>query len=387
MFVLGIVLGSAMVSAIVGIYAMLRARRRPEAAPQKPDTESATSIPQLCHALDALDAGVLIADASGEVIFRNRPANHFLAQPVGHDHVSEVLQRLLVAAVLGVSSEEELALFGPPPVTFAVRAEPLTHDGLRIGAVAWVRDISTMRRVDQVRRDFVANVSHELKTPIGALTVLAETMLVMDAPEVQHRLADRMVREAERLAQLVEDLLSLSIIEAESTPERQLINIPTLVGDAVDAITAVAEQRDISLALGQSPHGVWVQGNARQLSSALTNLLDNAIKYSDAGAGVQVEMQVEGEYVTIAVIDQGIGIPAQDLERVFERFYRVDRARSRATGGTGLGLSIVRHVMQAHGGDVQVASVEGAGSRFTLRLPRVCDPAESTTRRFQEVTQ
>jgi two-component system sensor histidine kinase SenX3 len=238
-----------------------------------------------------------------------------------------------------------------------------------IGAVAFVRDVSELRRIESVRRDFVANVSHELKTPIGALSLLAETMAAGNDAPVNPQLADRVQREADRLGRIVDDLLDLSLIEAQERPTREPVPVHLVLHEAAERVRGAADAVGIPLSVAPVATDLDVTGDRSQLVSAVTNLLDNAVKYSELGEPVEVDAAVEDGNVCISVRDHGIGIPSRDLERIFERFYRVDRARSRATGGTGLGLSIVRHVAQAHGGDVTVESVEGEGSTFRLRVP------------------
>jgi two-component system sensor histidine kinase SenX3 len=238
-----------------------------------------------------------------------------------------------------------------------------------IGAAGFVRDVSELRRVESVRRDFVANVSHELKTPIGALALLAETMAAGDDTPVNTQLADRVQHEAGRLARIVDDLLDLSLIEAQEAATREPVPVHVVLHEAAERVRGVAEAADIPLTVPPVATDLVVSGDQAQLVSAVTNLLDNAVKYSEPRQAVEVETATVDGAVIISVRDHGIGIPSRDLERIFERFYRVDRARSRATGGTGLGLSIVRHIAHAHGGDVRVESTEGEGSTFLLRLP------------------
>jgi two-component system sensor histidine kinase SenX3 len=262
-----------------------------------------------------------------------------------------------------------------------IRAQPLSVDGSPLGAIVFIRDISEARRVESVRRDFVANVSHELKTPIGALALLAETMVAGADEEVIRQLADRVAREADRLSHIIDDLLDLSLIEAQEAPSRELVPVSVLIGAGVDAVRLSADAADIPLVVADPLPDISVLCDRRQVLSALTNLLDNAIKYSEPGSPVELGVTVVAGMVTITVADHGLGIPTRDLERIFERFYRVDRARSRDTGGTGLGLAIVRHVAQAHGGDVSVESHEGEGSTFRLRLAltpsQLPDPIET----------
>ena len=238
---------------------------------------------------------------------------------------------------------------------------------------------SEARRIENMRRDFVANVSHELKTPIGALGLLAETMAGEEDAEMLRRLAGRVLHESERLERTVEDLLDLSILEAQESPERELIAVDMLMADAAERMASTAEAAGIPIEMTEPSGDILVACDRRQVTSALFNLLDNAVKYSEEGGKVDFTAQVEGFTVAISVRDHGIGIPTRDLERIFEHFYRVDRTRSRATGGTGLGLAIVRHVAQAHQGEVSVESEEGNGSTFTLKLPLAA--ASRTVRR------
>ena len=238
-----------------------------------------------------------------------------------------------------------------------------------IGAVAVVDDISQRRRLEDVRRDFVANVSHELKTPVGALSLLAETLDGEDDPEIVGRLSARVAAEADRLGRIIDDLLDLSRIEANESPVQEDVALQRILQEAIDPLRAVAHSHDIEIQVVKAAPTLAIPGDRRDLVSAVGNLVDNAVKYSEPGSRVTVDVSWGRQWIDISVSDQGIGIPSRDLERIFERFYRVDRARSRSTGGTGLGLAIVRHVAVNHGGSVSVRSVEGEGSTFTLRLP------------------
>ncbi|HVQ18645.1 MAG TPA: ATP-binding protein [Actinomycetes bacterium] len=231
-------------------------------------------------------------------------------------------------------------------------------------------DYTALRRLDAVRRDFVANVSHELKTPVGALALLSEAMLgAADDPDSVRRFAGRMQHEAGRLTLLVQDLIALSRLQSND-PLRgaSVVNVDDVVAEAADTTHLEAEARQIQLEV-RGQHGLAVLGDEDQLATAVRNLIANAINYSPDHTRVTIGVSLVDTMVEITVADQGIGIPEPDLERIFERFYRVDPARSRATGGTGLGLSIVKHVSANHGGEVRVWSSEGSGSTFTLRLP------------------
>jgi two-component system sensor histidine kinase SenX3 len=323
----------------------------------------------LAGAVAAFEDGVVVVDARGNEVMRNAAGERFRGARHSDALVEDAMHTLLTSALRGERAERELQLFGPPREVLLVRTAPLWRRNRVIGAVAFVRDVSELRRVESVRRDFVANVSHELKTPIGALSLLAETMAAGDDSPVNHQLADRVQREADRLGHIVDDLLDLSLIEAQERPTREPVPVHGVLHEAAERVRGAADAVGIPLSVAPVATDLVVAGDRTQLVSAVTNLLDNAVKYSESGEPVEMDATVEDGNVCISVRDHGIGIPARDLERIFERFYRVDRARSRATGGTGLGLSIVRHVAQAHGGDVTVQSVEGEGSTFRLRVP------------------
>jgi two-component system sensor histidine kinase SenX3 len=313
--------------------------------------------------LDNLPVGVVLVDAEGAVVLRN--ARSHLASGHAQVLVQEAVDRHVQAALRGRESHSSVELFGPPKSVIQVTATPLDEGG----AIVALEDISERARLDAVRTDFVANISHELKTPVGALAVLAEAIADEDDIEVVQRLSGKMVDEAHRAATVIEDLLELSRIELGGKAVRDPVDVAMIMRDAVVRTLAAAEQRDIRIDLDEPPEKLVVLGDRRQLVSALGNLIDNAVKYSEPGSDVWVSADVDDAFVGLKVADTGIGIPARDLDRIFERFYRVDRARSRETGGTGLGLAIVRHVATNHQGEVLVHSSEGEGSTFTLRIP------------------
>jgi two-component system sensor histidine kinase SenX3 len=323
---------------------------------------------QLVEGLQAVPDALIIVDGAGNEVFRNAAALRFRDARHSDAVAAQLLDRLVTRALAGETCTRELPLFGPPREVLRVTARPITSGGATMGATALVEDVTELRRVESVRRDFVANVSHELKTPIGALTLLAETIAAAD-PGSARGLLDQMVREADRLARIVDDLLDLSLIEAQEAPTRERVPLRALLDEAVERVGALALANGIPLVYVPPEEGLAVVGDPLQLVSAFTNLLDNAVKYSDEHGSVEIGAADEDGRVVVWVRDHGIGIPSRDLERVFERFYRVDRARSRATGGTGLGLAIVRHVAQVHGGDVAVESIEGEGSTFRFVLP------------------
>jgi two-component system sensor histidine kinase SenX3 len=324
---------------------------------------------RLAEALVASPDAVIVVDADGAVVLRNEASERFHDGRHADALAESEIREMLDGARRGRSDERELQLFGPPREVLLLRAHPLVGANRVIGGVVFIRDISEARRVESVRRDFVANVSHELKTPIGALALLAETMAAGGDEEVMRQLADRVAREADRLSRIIDDLLDLSLIEAQEAPSREPVPARVLLAESVESVRLSAEAAGIPLQVAPEVPDVTIRCDRRQVVSAITNLLDNAIKYSGAPNAVEIAATSADGTVTFSVTDHGPGIPSRDLERIFERFYRVDRARSRVTGGTGLGLAIVRHVAHAHGGDVTVQSREGEGSTFRLRLP------------------
>ena len=345
-------------------------RRRTDSASESERAEarqqvarSQGEILRLRRALDALPIGVVLADRTGETLVENVAARTYQ----GHAAVliSEAVERHLRRAIRGAPSGQNVEFIGPPRTVLAVHAIPL-EDG---GALVTIDDVSERARLDAVRTDFVANISHELKTPVGALAVLAEALAdVDDAADVQ-RLAEKMVSEAHRAARTIDDLLELSRTELGGAAAVDTVSIAQVIDDAVERARAAAEQHKITVNVDKGPGDLHIVGSHRQLVSAIANLLENAVKYSDSGSKVSVESRVDDGWIEIVVTDTGVGIPPRDIDRIFERFYRVDRARSRDTGGTGLGLSIVRHVATNHAGEVTVQSHEGEGSVFTMRLP------------------
>ncbi len=457
---------------------------------------------RLRRSLDTFSQGVVLCDESGAVVYRNTRANALMASRHGDALAAQAVTELLEDAWDRGGAERTLDLYGPPRRTLTVRAR-LIDDGRRpLGVIAVIEDVSERRRLEEIRRDFVANVSHELKTPMGALGLLAETLVAEPDVEVGRRLANRIHTEAFRVSRIIDDLLDLSRIESEAAPPREPVLVNLVMAEALERVRSSAEQRGISLTLTEPDPPVAVYGDRRQLVSAMHALIENAVTYSydgttvavtgvvapgsldDGGAPlpapdpgllaagptvapvastvvtaaagapqppgaswpahaapdevgmgavatgmspgtapvagpvqaqgtvpVQAQVPVNGatppdgstgaaggvesgvatgvesgvvraetgaprtsrDTVRISVTDHGVGIPARDLDRIFERFYRVDHGRSRETGGTGLGLSIVRHVATNHQGWVEVESREGEGSTFTLVLPLQTD--------------
>lgn len=256
-----------------------------------------------------------------------------------------------------------------------VNVIPLTENDL---VLVLVSDESESQRVHEVRRDFVANISHELKTPIGALSILSEAVLgAKNDPEAVEKFATRMQSESKRLTDLVQEIINLSRLQdSDPLSVPSVLNVQELINEAIDQSQVTADGRHIVVANNDITDG-FILGDREQLLMAIQNLIENAINYSPEGTRVTVTSKIEGGIINISITDQGIGIPEAELDRIFERFYRVDPARSRLTGGTGLGLSIVKHVALKHGGEVKVWSAENVGSTFSLRLPLFI-PTEET---------
>jgi two-component system sensor histidine kinase SenX3 len=320
------------------------------------------------HALAALPVGIVVEDDTGRTVAANDHVRSPFGEVTGDSLAGAVLERVLGRARAGVPAKEVLDLRGPHPRRLEVSASPLPG-----GVAAVLIDATERRRLEAVRRDFVANVNHELRTPIGAIGVLAEALAGERDPVNLDRLARRIAAEVERAWALIEGLLDFSRVEADDQPGHRPVPIGAVIEAAAARVSAAAEAKPVGLDVPHPAPAATVDGDPDQLVIAVANLLDNAVKYSNAGATVHVRVEEDGDGVALTVADEGIGIPARDLERVFERFYRVDAARQRRTGGTGLGLAIVRHVAANHGGMVSVDSQEGVGSTFTLRLPRSQD--------------
>ncbi len=428
--------------------------------------EASSDAIRLRRSLDTLPQGVVLCDETGAVAYSNARANALMTSRHGDALAAQAVTELLEDGWHEGSAERTLDLYGPPRRTLTVRAQLIDNGQRPLGVIAMIEDVSERRRLEDIRRDFVANVSHELKTPIGALGLLAETLISEPDVDVAQRLASRIHNEAFRVSRIIDDLLDLSRIESEEAPPREPVLVNLVMAEAVERVRATADQRGISITMNEPSPPVAVLGDRRQLVSAMHALLENAITYSydgktvtvsgavvrgklggagdlaattagvapAAGAGssgwtaaatgttetgtsaaggvgpipasrpnptstsnpygaeatgaahLESSPAVTAEPVTpqggttgsqavlrdsvrLSVTDHGVGIPARDLDRIFERFYRVDHGRSRETGGTGLGLSIVRHVASNHQGWVEVESREGEGSTFTLVLP------------------
>ena len=344
-------------------------RRRDDELHRRYEDEVAESETRLRLSLDAITQGVVMADPDGTVLFRNPYSQLFTEARHGEALVEAAMAELLAEAAQGRAVEREVELFGPPRQCLFVSAMPLRLEGNDYGSVALVDDITEPQRLDAMRRDFVANISHELRTPMGALSLLAETLVGETDPEVVSRLAVRVQAEAIRLSDIMDDLLELSRIESNEASERAPVAIQHVISDALSRAKPTAEEKEVPIETALPALDLVVQADRRQLTSAVFNLLDNAVKYSEATRPVRVTTRLEGNWVEVEVRDQGYGIPLRHQERIFERFYQVDRSRGQTDGGVGLGLAIVRHVATNHGGEVRVESTEGEGSSFILAVP------------------
>jgi len=368
--VFGLVVGGAMV------YIVVLAARRGQMAI---DVVSSAVPDGVDEVIDALESAGVVIDPSNNVVKASPGAlafglvwNHALV----HDELVELVDGVRRG---GDAVAKEITLsrgpFGEATIYLFVRIA-------RLGAryvLLLAEDRTESYRLDEVRRDFIANISHELKTPIGAVGLLAEAMgQASDDPEQVRRFAKRLTKESERLARITQEIIELSRLQAaDAITKPDLVEIDHVVAQAVDQNHVAADSHRITLKSGGDV-GAQVYGDEALLVTALHNLVANAIAYSPDGSRVGVGVSVTDGIVEIAVTDQGVGIPEEDRERVFERFFRVDQARSRHTGGTGLGLSIVKHVVQNHGGDVRVWSQPGHGSTFTLRLPEATPAAAAS---------
>jgi two-component system sensor histidine kinase SenX3 len=366
---------AAVVGMLVGAAAALAFRASEHAQRTSPDEAPSPILPPGAgDVLALLRSSTVVLDADDRVV-RASPA----AYAFGLVREQRLLSDELLALVRSVRRdgeirESELELprgsFGSATLAVSARVAPLGSSLVLV----MVEDRTEARRVDAVRRDFVANVSHELKTPVGAMSLLSEALAdAADDPEAVRRFAGRMQHESDRLVRLVQDVIELSRLQGHDPLQAPaLVCLDDVVAEAVDRSRSTAEARGIALVSGTTK-GLQVMGDARQLVTALGNLVDNAVRYAPVNSRVAVSVSQSngsgGRVAEISVTDEGPGIAEAERERIFERFYRVDSARSRDTGGTGLGLSIVKHVAAGHGGEATVWSAEGTGSTFTLRLP------------------
>ena len=338
---------------------------------ESPVLEPNALPPVLLEALGQLDQNALVLAPGEVIVFASENIDHIGILRDGLIQSQELLAIIRVVRRTNVKQTGTIEVprgpIGEGRHELTVNVIPLIKEQL---VLVLLSDESQAQRIQDVRRDFVANVSHELKTPIGALLLLSEAVLgAKDDPEAVTKFATRMQIESKRLTDLVQEIINLSRLQDSdplSVPSE--LNVQDLVNEAIDQSQVGADNRKIKISTGDIANGV-VLGDRDQLIMAIQNLVENAVNYSPEGTQVTVSSIVKDGIITISITDQGIGIPENEKERIFERFYRVDPARSRESGGTGLGLSIVKHVATKHGGEVSVWSVENVGSTFSLKLP------------------
>ena len=334
--------------------------------------EAPEVLPQvLLKTLQSLESESLIIIPGEQILFQSPGISNFAIVKDERITSEDLMALIRVARRTNETHRSRIEIargpIGAGKREFEVSVSPLNDEGM---VLVLISDQSEARRIDAVRRDFVANVSHELKTPIGALGLLSEAILgAKDQPDAVVKFASRMQMEAKRLTDLVQEIIDLSRLQSSDPLQKAFdVEASDVVREAVAQAALSAESRKITVEIGEIEDATVI-GDRDQLIMAVLNLVENAINYSPENTKVSVVVKVKQELLEISVTDQGIGLAEGELARVFERFYRVDPARSRMTGGTGLGLSIVKHVALNHGGDIKVWSKEGVGSTFTLQLP------------------
>jgi two-component system sensor histidine kinase SenX3 len=350
------------------------ARRRVDPVPARVEPVPGPPMADLLQRVfRSTDEGLVVLNKGGDVVLHNPRAAELGVVAAGRAdaRAAAACQQVLASGVAIAVDLSPLDRRGRQPAAVLAHVRPLGSGFSMVEAA----DTSDAVRLEATRRDFVANVSHELKTPVGAVGLLAEAVLdAADDPVEVRRFGTKILNEATRLGNLVTELIALSrLTGAERLPELQVVDVDEVVREAMARARLSAEAAEIEIIVDR-PTGLEVEGDLTLLVTALSNLIENAIAYSPRGASVSVSRRRTGEWVEIAVTDRGIGIALEHQQRVFERFFRVDPARSRATGGTGLGLAIVKHVLANHGGEVRLWSSPGTGSTFTMRLPIHTEP-------------
>ncbi|MDO5684280.1 MAG: ATP-binding protein [Propionibacteriaceae bacterium] len=359
----------------VGLGALLWRRGRPQAASAEPAPEPVEDIEVplgMSEVINVLRSSAVVLDATDQVLQSTSQARAF-----GLVRGTRIVVPMLLDLVRQVRADGQIRT--AELELRRGRVSPSLYLSARVAKVGdliliLAEDRTAARRVEETRRDFVANVSHELKTPIGAITLLAEAVEeAADDPDAVLIFANRMSREATRLSDLVKQIIELSRLQSDDPlMTANATGIDQVLAEAVDRCRARAQARSVGLTV-TGEQDLWVVGDAEQLTTAVANLVENAVIYSEPGqkvvVGARRASEADDSYVEVTVTDNGIGISAKELPRIFERFYRIDYARSRDNGGTGLGLAIVKHIAAAHGGSVSVWSHLGHGSTFTIRIP------------------
>ena len=372
-----IALSAAVLGLLIGVVSMLAVQRSERQRARWADVEEPTISDGAAEVLAVIGRAYMVVDAVDGVV-QASPGAYALGLVRGHTVVSdELLEMIDAVRSKGIIVEKEIILtrgfYDQSRLVIDLRVAPVGDEYILVLA----DDRTEIARAQTVRTDFVANVSHELKTPVGAVGLMAEAIeSSADDPESVLYFSGKLKKESQRLAALVQDVIELSRLQsADMVLSSTLVDVEQVVAESVDRNRLTAEGKNIELLVGgKAPRPV--HGDPELLGTALRNLIENAIRYSPENTKVGIGMAVKGDTVRISVKDQGPGIPEDEQDRIFERFYRVDPARSRQTGGTGLGLSIVKHIVGQHGGEVTLWSQPGAGSTFTIVLPVVDEETE-----------
>lgn len=371
--VLAFLLGVAVTAAVIPAVTWLRRRAARYRASATLEANQVTTVSQVLHlAIQGSPTGITVVDRGGEVILSNSRA-HVMA--IVHDRTINPEVWKVAQEVYADKETRTVNLSMPRRRTgnrvssVSALIKPLTLVDDRF-VIVYGTDESENVRMESARRDFVANVSHELKTPVGGMALLAEALMeAVDDPEQVTYFGERLRKESHRMADMINELISLSKLQgAEALPEMEPVSVDDAIEEAFIRNQLAADNANITLTRGEDS-GVLVMGDKSLLVTAISNLISNAINYSPQSVPVSVSQKVVNDVVLIRVTDRGIGIAPEDQKRVFERFFRVDKARSRSTGGTGLGLAIVKHVVLNHGGNIKLWSRPGTGSTFTIELP------------------
>ncbi|MEW6008208.1 MAG: two-component system histidine kinase PnpS [Candidatus Omnitrophota bacterium] len=348
---------------------------------EKIETHS-TGQAKLETVLSSMFEGVLVVNKAGEILLMNSslrktffidtsPEGKTPLEIIRNVKVCDIVDRTLKGEQKLVS--EEIQLFTPEEKVLKINSAPIVRDDTVEGAILVFHDITELRRLERIRQDFVANVSHELRTPLTSIKGYAETLLegaIQDKDNAKDFI-EIIYRDSDRLAKLIDDLLDLSKIESGKLKMVFLpVDILEVIKRTMKVLEAQAKRKSISISLNVTASLPKVLADETRISQVVLNLLDNAIKYTPDGGKVSITVSKKDRFVQVEIEDTGIGIPEKDLPRIFERFYRVDKARSRELGGTGLGLSIVKHIVQAHEGQVWVKSEFGQGSTFSFTIPQ-----------------